>query len=162
MPGLGRIDACELDSNCIPAMQANVDFNGDHLSQIIRPIHDDARHLLLTSEGLYDVVDLDPYGSPHQFLDLAVGALSEGGLLMATATDMAVLCGNQPGASFCKYGSVPIHRPYQHEQALRILLHAIDCAAARQKRIIVPLLSMSIDFYVRVFVRVYTNPKEAG
>jgi hypothetical protein len=30
-------------------------------------------------------------------------------------------------------------------------------AAARHKRYIVPMLSMSIDFYVRVFVRVYTS-----
>lgn len=30
----------------------------------------------------------------------------------------------------------------------------------RYKRHIVPLLSVSVDFYVRVFVRVYTSPAE--
>ena len=34
-------------------------------------------------------MDLDPYGTPAQFLDSAVQAVSEGGLLMVTATDMA-------------------------------------------------------------------------
>lgn len=37
----------------------------------------------------YEAVDLDPYGSPAQFLDSAVQAVSEGGLLLVTATDMA-------------------------------------------------------------------------
>lgn len=34
-------------------------------------------------------MDLDPYGSPSQFLDTAVQAVSEGGLMLVTATDMA-------------------------------------------------------------------------
>ncbi len=34
-------------------------------------------------------MDLDPYGSPAQLLDSAVQAVSEGGLLLITATDMA-------------------------------------------------------------------------
>ena len=38
---------------------------------------------------LYDAVDLDPYGTPAQLLDTAVQAVSEGGLLLVTATDMA-------------------------------------------------------------------------
>lgn len=38
---------------------------------------------------VYDAVDLDPYGTPAQLLDSAVQAVSEGGLLLITATDMA-------------------------------------------------------------------------
>ncbi len=37
----------------------------------------------------YEAVDLDPYGSPSQFLDTAVQAVAEGGLMLVTATDMA-------------------------------------------------------------------------
>lgn len=55
----------------------------------------------------------------------------------------------------------PLHphpaRPYCHEMALRILLASLEQHAARYKRYIVPVLSLSIDFYVRVFVRVYTS-----
>jgi tRNA (guanine26-N2/guanine27-N2)-dimethyltransferase len=56
-----------------------------------------------------------------------------------------------------KYGGYPIHRSYCHEGALRILLACIESHANRYKRHIVPLLSLSVDFYVRVFVRVYTS-----
>ena len=74
----------------------------------------------------YDAVDLDPYGSPTQLLDSAVQAVAEGGLLLVTATDMAVLCGNNGEACWGKYGSYPLHRPYCHEMALRILLASIE------------------------------------
>lgn len=150
-------------------------------------------HFLLAQK--YDAVDLDPYGTPAQLLDSAVQAVSEGGLLLITATDMAgacftawlalrneggnrclqlhrpcrglhisfaqlcylkrfaavaVLCGNNGEACWAKYGAYPLHRPFCHEMALRILLASIESHANRYKRHIVPVLSLSIDFYVRV------------
>ena len=45
-------------------------------------------------------------------------------------------------------------------QALRILLASLEAHAARSQRYIIPLLSLSIDYYVRVFVRVRTSPME--
>ena len=79
----------------------------------------------------YDAVDLDPYGSPTQLLDSAVQAVSEGGLLLVTATDMAVLCGNNGEACWAKYGSYPLHRSYCHEMALRILLASIEAGSLK-------------------------------
>lgn len=61
-----------------------------------------------------------------------------------------MLCGNNGEACWSKYGSYPLHRPYCHEMAVRILLACIDGHANRYKRHIVPLLSLSIDFYIRV------------
>jgi tRNA G26 N,N-dimethylase Trm1 len=101
-------------------------------------------------------VDLDPYGSPSVFLDSAVQSITEGGLLMCTATDMAVLCGNNGEVCYSKYGAYPLRGKYCHEMALRILLASIESHANRYKRYIVPVLSLSVDFYVRVFVRIYT------
>jgi tRNA (guanine26-N2/guanine27-N2)-dimethyltransferase len=39
-------------------------------------------------------------------------------------------------------------------QALRLVLHSMSTSASRYGRYIQPLLSLSIDFYVRIFVRV--------
>ena len=39
----------------------------------------------------FDCVDIDPYGSPSPFIDAAVQCVSDGGLLMITATDMVLL-----------------------------------------------------------------------
>jgi tRNA (guanine26-N2/guanine27-N2)-dimethyltransferase len=49
-------------------------------------------------------VDIDPYGAPSIFLDSAVQAVADGGLLMCTATDMAVLCGPNGEVCHSKYG----------------------------------------------------------
>ena len=51
--------------------------------------HKSSRCWLLQNPDGYEAVDLDPYGSPSQFLDTAVQAVSEGGLMLVTATDMA-------------------------------------------------------------------------
>lgn len=52
------------------------------------------------------------------------------------------------------------HASLLASQALRLVLHTISTSAARYGRYIQPLLSLSIDFYVRVFVRVYSSANE--
>ncbi|XP_073882161.1 tRNA (guanine(26)-N(2))-dimethyltransferase isoform X5 [Macaca fascicularis] len=105
----------------------------------------------------FDVIDLDPYGSPAPFLDAAVQAVSEGGLLCVTCTDMAVLAGNSGETCYSKYGAMALKSRACHEMALRIVLHSLDLRANCYQRFVVPLLSISADFYVRVFVRVFTG-----
>lgn len=79
----------------------------------------------------YDVIDLDPYGSAVPFLDGAVQAVRDGGLLCVTCTDMTALAGAYPEVCFAKYQSLPVKAKYGHEMALRILLHSIDSTANR-------------------------------
>ena len=43
-------------------------------------------------------------------------------------------------------------------QALRLLLASASGIAGRYGRYIVPVLSLSIDFYMRVFFRIYSSP----
>lgn len=105
----------------------------------------------------FTAIDLDPYGSPNRFLDGAIQSIADGGLLLVTATDMAVFAGNTPEACIVKYGSVPLRTKACHEMGLRILLRCIEGHANRYGRYIQPLLSLSIDFYLRVFVRVYSG-----
>ncbi|CAL8462795.1 g2328 [Coccomyxa elongata] len=157
--GVKRIDANDLDETAAAAVRRNLEYNDPKASGLVRPTQGDVRLMALQNPDGYEAVDLDPYGSPAQFLDSAVQAVSEGGLLLVTATDMAVLCGNNGEACWGKYGSYPLHKPYCHEQALRIVLACIEAHANRYKRHIVPVLSLSIDFYVRIFVRVYTSPE---
>lgn len=42
----------------------------------------------------FDCIDLDPYGSAVPFLDAAIGAVNDGGLLCVTCTDLGVLAGH--------------------------------------------------------------------
>jgi tRNA (guanine26-N2/guanine27-N2)-dimethyltransferase len=111
----------------------------------------------IASHKRFLAIDLDPYGNPTKFLDGAMQSIEDGGLLLITATDLAILCGNTPEACYVKYGSVPLKTKCCHEMALRILLRCLESTANRYGRYIKPLLSVSIDFYVRVFVRVFTS-----
>lgn len=157
---VSKIVANDLDPSVVEAMKKNIEFNGSDVVGRVEPSVGDARIVMMQNEGGFDVVDLDPYGSPCQLLEPAIQCVAEGGLLLVTATDMAVLCGNNGEACYAKYGCYPLHKSYCHEQAIRILLASISTTAAKYKRYIVPVLSCSIDFYVRVFVRVYTSPAE--
>ena len=161
---VGCVVANDLDPKAAEAIERNKAYNiacSPHLEEKISkviPHNQDVRMVCMTHEKMFDVVDLDPYGSPSTLLDGAVQTVKEGGLLLVTATDMAVLCGNNGEVAWAKYGSYPLRAKYCHEMAVRTLLGAIANAAIKHKRHIVPVLSLSIDFYIRVFVRVYTSP----
>ena len=62
--------------------------------------------------------------------------------------------------SYSNYGGLPARAEFTHEVALRLVLHAIATSAARYGRYIQPLLSLSVDYYLRVFVRVATRPEQ--
>ena len=103
----------------------------------------------------YDVIDLDPYGTAAPFIDAALQALDDGGLLCVTCTDSGVFasCGYSE-KTFSLYGGMPIKGYHSHEGGLRLILHSIAASAARYGIVIEPLLSLSVDFYARLFVRV--------
>ena len=101
------------------------------------------------------------------------------GLLCVTCTDLAVLAGsNYPEKAyvhsslsawiplnwlidrFSNYGGASVNAEYQHEVALRLVLNSLATTAAKYGRQIIPLLSLSIDFYVRLFVRVESKPEK--
>ncbi|CAL9014206.1 unnamed protein product [Prunus brigantina] len=155
--GIGQVVALDNDKVSVEACRRNIKFNGSVACSKVESHLADARVHMLTHPKEFDVVDLDPYGSPSVFLDSAVQSVVDGGLLMCTATDMAVLCGGNGEVCYSKYGSYPLRGKYCHEMALRILLACIESHANRYKRYIVPVLSVQMDFYVRVFVRIYSS-----
>jgi len=161
IPLVREVVANDFDRTAVEYVRRNAAHNNvDHL---ITASCSDAAMLMYASRSrsdCFDVVDLDPYGSPAPFLDSAVQCVSNGGLLCVTCTDMAVLCGNAAETCRAKYGAVSLRAPYCHEMALRIILQSIAGHAARYQRFIEPLLSISADFYVRVFVRVRTGQSQ--
>ncbi|CAL9056086.1 unnamed protein product [Musa banksii] len=107
---------------------------------------------MLTHPKEFDAVELDPYGSPSAFLDSAVQSIADGGLLMCTATGLSVLCdmGN-------RYGSYPLKAKYHHDMTLRMLLACVESHANRYRHYIVLIMSVPMDFYMQVFVHIFTS-----
>ncbi|KAL0461561.1 UNVERIFIED_CONTAM: putative tRNA (guanine(26)-N(2))-dimethyltransferase 1 [Sesamum latifolium] len=155
--GIGQVVALDNNEACVEACRRNIKFNGSMACSKVESQLADARVYMLTHPKEFDVVDLDPYGTPSTFLDSAVQSVVDGGILMCTATDMAVLCGANGEVCYSKYGAYPLKGKYHHEMALRIVLACIESHANRYRRYIVPVLSVKMDFYVRVFVRIYTS-----
>ncbi|XP_041838700.1 tRNA (guanine(26)-N(2))-dimethyltransferase isoform X2 [Melanotaenia boesemani] len=158
VPGLHSVTANDFSSKAAALIARNAQYN--RVNHLLHASCRDASMLMYEKRGKkerYDVIDLDPYGSPASFLDAAVQAVGEGGLLCVTCTDMAVMAGNSGETCYSKYGSVSIKAKYCHEMALRTILHSLDQRAGVYQRYIQPLLSISADFYIRVFVRVFTG-----
>ena len=156
LPGVKEIVCNDFDETAFAYIKKNCAHN--KVEHLLTPSYADAAAVMYQNKrrhDRFDVIDLDPYGSPVTFLDSAVQAVKDGGLLCVTCTDMGVLCGNASETCYSKYGSVSLRTKYCHEMAVRIVLRCIDSHANRYSRYIVPVLSLSIDFYVRVFVKVY-------
>ncbi|KAE8620088.1 hypothetical protein XENTR_v10010094 [Xenopus tropicalis] len=158
VPGLHSVVANDFSASAVELIKRNIQHND--VGNLVTGSYGDARMVMYNRTGAkdrFDVIDLDPYGSPSMFLDAAVQSVSEGGLLCITCTDMAVLAGNNGETCYSKYGAMSIKSKFCHEMALRILLHSLDLRANCYQRYIVPLLCISVDFYIRVFVRVFTG-----
>jgi tRNA (guanine26-N2/guanine27-N2)-dimethyltransferase len=90
--GIKEIIANDISERAVASIDKNVKAN--NVSDLVTPSHSDATMVMYNNrkkEDRFDVVDLDPYGSPTPFLDGAVQAVAEGGLLCVTCTDLAVL-----------------------------------------------------------------------
>jgi tRNA (guanine26-N2/guanine27-N2)-dimethyltransferase len=115
----------------------------------------------LLAEERFDLVDIDPFGSPARFLAGGVRAVRRGGVLALTATDTPALCGSTPRPCARRYGARPWRGEAMHEVGLRILIGAVVREAARTDLVAEPVLSMAEDHYVRVFLRVGKGAQRA-
>ena len=166
IPSATYITANDLSASATRSIKLNVQHNG--VSDLVHPTTGDARahmHGCTSStrpvDQLYHVIDLDPYGTAAPFLDAALQALADGGLLCVTCTDAGVFASaGYSEKAYSQYGGLPFKGPQSHEGGLRLILHAIATSAARYGIAIEPLLSLSIDFYARLFVRIRRSPAE--
>jgi len=109
----------------------------------------------------FDYVDVDPFGPPVPYLDSAIRALRNGGLLSLTATDMAPLCGVHPRACLRKYGGQPLRTEYCHELAVRLLTGCLTMMAAKHAIGVDVVFSHSVDHYVRAYAALNYGARRA-
>lgn len=157
-----NIVANDISEAAFKIIKQNIESN--NVQHIVTPSLSDAAINLFNSsanfEDRYHVIDLDPFGTGSQFFNAAVKSIGEAGLLMVTCTDTAVLCGNAAESCFARYGATSVRSEFCHEVALRIILRSLESHAAVYGRYIKPLISVSVDFYVRLFVQVFTHKAE--
>lgn len=131
-----------------------IKMNG--MEERAKAYNEDANVLLLRNK--YDLVDIDPFGSPVPFLDAACKSVKK--LLLVTATDTAPLCGAHSGG-LRKYAAKPLNTEYHKEMATRILLGCVTRDLCKYDRAIQPLLSYSTAHFIRITARVERGAKKA-
>ncbi len=102
--------------------------------------------------GRFSVIDLDPFGGVTPYIYDIMKIVGDGTLLMATATDTAVLCGAESRACLRLYDAVPMHNELCHEAGLRILAGYIARVAAQFDFGIAVRLALAHRHYMRVFL----------
>lgn len=129
-----------------------------HLNDVECKVRNEDAKVLLASDS-YDVVDIDPFGSPAPFLDVAAGSAKK--LLVVTATDTAPLCGAH-SSGIRKYAAVPLKTEYYKETGIRILLGAIVRNLARYDKATKPLLAYTSEHFIRAYVSVERSASKAN
>lgn len=114
-----------------------------------------------TYDDAFDIIDVDPFGTPVPMIHDVLKVSKNNTILMITATDTATLCGAEGNACFRIYSSRPIHNELCHEAGIRILMNYIAREAAQFNFGIEPLLSISDMHYMRIFLRLRSGSKEA-
>ncbi len=160
--GIKKVVISDINERSFKLALRNVHLN--KLEDRITVQHKDA-NCLLSCHGAphrrFDIVDIDPFGSPVPYLDSAVRALRNKGLLAATATDLAPLCGVHAKACIRKYGGKPLRTEYCHELAVRLLAGYVAIVAAKQDIGVRVIFSHSSDHYIRVYAQIDYGAKKA-
>jgi tRNA (guanine26-N2/guanine27-N2)-dimethyltransferase len=150
--GVRKVFVNDINPEAAKLAQFNVERN--KLMSSVLVANEDANLFLsryAAPRKRFDYIDVDPFGSPVPYLDAALRALRNGGLLALTATDMAPLCGVHPNACVRKYGGKPLRTEYCHELAVRFLAGCLTMMAAKHEIGVEVLLSHSTDHYIRLY-----------
>ncbi len=113
------------------------------------------------SKQYYDFIEIDPFGSPIPFLDIAMQRIKHYGILSVTATDTAALCGTYPKTTLRKYNIKNQMTLAYNEIGLRNLIAYCQVQSAKYEKVLKPLISYSIDHYYKIFFQVTDSRTEA-
>ncbi|MFC7113865.1 tRNA (guanine(26)-N(2))-dimethyltransferase [Natronoarchaeum sp. GCM10025703] len=135
---------CDTDPDAVDLCERNLERNDLDGETAERDVN------ALLHEELFDVVDIDPFGTPIPFADAAFANVRN--MVCVTATDTAPLCGAHFDSGVRKYSAVPRNTEYHGEIGMRILLSALARTAARYDVGVRPLFSHATNHYVRTYL----------
>lgn len=159
---LGIHDITFLDINelAYKSIISNIKLNGINKDEV-KVVNESIQMFVNTVNERFDVVDLDPFGTPVPNLYDIMKVVKDGGLLMVSATDTAVLCGAHMKACLKNYGAVPLHDNLCHESGLRILIGYVCRIAAKFNFGIDVEFSLVHRHFMRIVVRFHKGADKA-
>lgn len=138
------VTCADRDETAVTLCRENLDRND--LDGTVE--HRDANALM--HDSYFDVIDIDPYGSPIPFADAALANARD--LVCVTATDTAPLCGAHFDAGVRRYSTTPRNTDFHPEMGVRVLLSALVRTGARYDVAAVPIFTHATRHYVRTYL----------
>jgi len=152
-PNVYQVVAADTDGDAVETAKQTTQING--AADKISILESDANLVLLGSTTeRFDLVDLDPFGSPAPFFESAARATIDGGVIAATATDMGPLTGARAAACVRKYGVRPVRVEFEKEMAIRILAACLAAIAGRLELGVEIVFSHASDHYARIYAAI--------
>jgi tRNA (guanine26-N2/guanine27-N2)-dimethyltransferase len=149
------VTMADVDPEAVELARENAERNGVDAEVV----HRDANAVLHDADRAFDVVDVDPFGTPIPFADAAFANARD--LVCVTATDTAPLCGAHFRAGVRRYSAVPRNTEYHAEMGLRVLVSALARTAARYDVSVTPMLSHVTDHYARTYLELSHRATDA-
>ncbi len=114
----------------------------------------------LMTQRYFEHVDLDPFGSPSEFIDAACKSATR--YLSVTATDTAALCGSSRVSGLRKYSAFALKTEYYPEVGLRMLIGKVAREATKYDKGIEVIISWTREHYYRVHLKIKKSVSFAG
>ena len=156
--GIGDVFINDISETANEYERHNVKLN--NLEDIEISQHD-ASMFLRMHRGEFDVIDIDPFGTPSLFIDSAGYCSHRNSLLCVTATDTSALCGTYKEPCIRKYNAKPYKSEYCHETGIRILAGFVALSLAKYSKAIAVKLSHSTEHYMRLYIEVTKGSKKS-
>ena len=155
----GTVEVVINDINpfAVESIQENLRLNN---VKNVKVFNKDANVLLSEHFRTFNLVDIDPFGSPAPYLDSAIrSCITRDGIIAITATDTAVLYGSYKKACIRNYDAIPLTG--DKELAVRLLIGYVIRVAGKYDIGLKPVLSHFTDHYIRTFLITERGAKRA-
>ena len=154
--GVGKVSINDISELANHYERHNIELN--NLDDVEVYQHD-ASMFLRMKRGEFDVIDIDPFGTPSPFLDSAGYCARRNSLLCVTATDTSALCGTYKEPCIRKYNAKPYKSEYCHETGIRILAGFVALTLSKYAKCIEVKLSHSTEHYMRLYLEIKKGSK---
>ena len=155
--GVGEVSINDISETANHFERYNIELNDLNDVEVYQH---DASMFLRMKRGEFDVIDIDPFGTPSPFLDSAGYCSRRNSLLCVTATDTSALCGTYPEPCIRKYNSKPYKSEYCHETGIRILAGFVALTLSKYAKYIEVKMSHSTEHYMRLYLEVKKGSKK--
>ena len=154
--GIGEVSINDISETANHFERHNIELN--NLDDVEVYQHD-ASMFLRMKRGEFDVIDIDPFGTPSPFMDSAGYGARRNSLLCVTATDTSALCGTYQEPCIRKYNSKPYKSEYCHETGIRILAGFVALTLSKYAKYIEVKMSHSTEHYMRLYLEIKKGSK---